>query len=77
MSMVAGICATTNALIGIDMDTSALKELVAACEREFIGDVCQDEPDKEPVAAGTDEDGFPYYSEITFGMIRRARAALQ
>lgn len=51
---------------------AALKELAATCEEEFIGDVCLDEPDDEPVSKGTEGDD----SRITFGMIRRARAAI-
>lgn len=49
----------------------ALKELVTACETEFCGPITDDEPDDEAVMAGQDDK-----SSITFGMIRRARAAL-
>lgn len=49
-----------------------LDALVSACEREMVGEVCQDEPDDEPVAVGAGG----WKSEITFGMIRRARRAL-
>lgn len=49
-----------------------IEALIAVSEREYIGDVCLDEPDDEPVAAGVDRS-----SEITFGHVRRARAALR
>ena len=55
---------------------TALSDLVEACEEEFVGDVCLDASDDEPVALGVDNSGDPISSTITFGMIRRARAAL-
>jgi hypothetical protein len=59
------------------MNKTALEELVAACEEEFgVTGNCTDEPDDESVMSGVNADGTPNDSPITFGMIRRARAAL-
>lgn len=59
-----------------DMLRAALSELTGACEVEFTSDQTDDEPDDEPVGGGQDEAGQPTWMGITFGMIRRARAAL-
>jgi hypothetical protein len=42
-----------------------IEALIAACEQEFIGDLCLDDPDDEPVAngLGTDDELVP--SRIT------------
>lgn len=48
-----------------------LEPLVAACEEEFTGPNVADEPDDSAVGASDDGD-----MKITFGMIRRARAAI-
>lgn len=58
------------------MDWAPFAELVAACEEEFVGDVCDDEPDDEPVASSYDITGQSVPSFLTFGMIRRAKNAL-
>jgi len=49
----------------------ACSPLVLACANEFVGEVCGEMRDDEPVMAGTEG-----VSPITFGMIRRAKAAL-
>lgn len=48
-----------------------IEAFIAASEREYIAEVCIDEPDDEPVAAGVYKP-----SEITFGHVRRARGAI-
>ena len=40
------------ALRGEGENMKALEELIAACEQEFVGDVCTNEPDDEPVMMG-------------------------
>lgn len=55
----------------------ALRPLADACYQEMHGEVCNDEPDDEPVSTGVDRDGRMKPSPITFGMIRRARVALE
>ena len=51
--------------------TKALEELTSACERDNAGPTTNDFPDEDAVGGGTDGD-----MALTFGMIRRARAAL-
>lgn len=55
---------------------AALSELTSACEVEFTGENTDDDDDDEPVGGGLKEDSSPDPMIITFGMIRRARAAL-
>lgn len=50
----------------------AFRELIEACERDFCSMATEDESDDTPVASGFGDD----HSAVTFGMIRRARAAL-
>ena len=50
-------------------DYAAIEALIAACESAFAGDCMQEYEDDEDVAAPP--------MGITFGMIRRARAALE
>lgn len=54
----------------------AVRPLVDACYEEMHGPACDDEPDDEPVATGLNGDGSSYKSPVTFGHIRRARAAM-
>jgi len=56
--------------------TDAFEPLVAACEEDMAGPVCDDCSDDESVAEGVDKDGYPTHASVTFGHIRRARAAL-
>lgn len=49
-----------------------VRALVETCYEEFDGGVCEDAPDEDAVMSGEGGD-----SRITFGLIRRARAALQ
>lgn len=59
--------------------STALEEieaLIAACEAELIGDACQDEPDHAPVACSLYAGEATPADSLTFGLIRRARAAL-
>ena len=59
-----------------EVDRKALQDLVSACEEDFKWDLSRDLPDNESVSSRMDLDGNIYDGRITFGMIRRARAAL-
>jgi hypothetical protein len=54
---------------------AALIDLLIACEDEF-GIPSEHDEDDEPVGGGINEDGSPSPMKITFGMLRRARAAI-
>lgn len=55
---------------------SAIEDLIAACEAEMIGDTCVDEPDDAHVAYFMTFGGATPPCALTFGKIRRARAAI-
>ena len=68
-----------NARNSVVLTAEALDEieaLIAACESELIGDACRDEPDHAPVACALYAGEATPADSLTFGMIRRARAAL-
>lgn len=54
---------------------AALRELLEACEKD-CGVPSPDDGDDEAVGAGKDGDGAIKPMALTFGMLRRARAAL-